>query len=59
MLIFDVLEGVSDRDVWVQFDWPKINQGDVRYLFSSLATAIHVVADGGVVDVSLDRHQRG
>lgn len=51
VLTFDLLEGVSDRDVWVQFDWPKINQGDVPYLFSLLATAVHVVADGGVINI--------
>lgn len=51
VLSVDVLEGVSDRDVWVQFDWPEINQGDVPYLFTSLAKAIETVADGGVVNI--------
>lgn len=41
--------GVSDHDVWVQFDWPTINQGDVPFVFARLAPALHAVADGGVV----------
>jgi hypothetical protein len=42
---------VSARDVWVEFDWPKINLGDVPFLFTTLSTAVHVVADGGVINV--------
>ncbi|HEY0174215.1 MAG TPA: hypothetical protein VGB98_24580 [Pyrinomonadaceae bacterium] len=51
VLSVDVLDGVSNRDVWVQFDWPKINHGDVPFLFTNLAAAIQVVADGGVVNI--------
>jgi hypothetical protein len=45
----DVLVGVSNRDVWVEFDWP--NEGDVPYLFRHLAAALNAVADGGVVNI--------
>ena len=51
VLTADLLDGASNRDVWVEFDWPAINQGDVPFLFSDLKTALHVVADGGVVNI--------
>jgi hypothetical protein len=51
VVLADLLEGVSHREVWVQFDFPKINSGDVPFLFDNLAGAIHVVADGGVVNI--------
>jgi hypothetical protein len=47
----DALHGVSAHDVWVQFDWPSINVSDVPFLFTTLAMAVHVVADRGVVNV--------
>lgn len=50
-ILADLLDGVSDREVWVQFDFPKINSGDVPFLFDNLAGAIDVVADGGVVNI--------
>jgi hypothetical protein len=46
-----VLQGVSAHDVWVEFDWPSINVSDVPFLFTTLAMAVHVVADRGVVNI--------
>jgi hypothetical protein len=47
----ELLEGLSNRDVWVQFDWPPINRGDAPWLFDRLADALAVVADGGTVNI--------
>jgi hypothetical protein len=51
VLIAELLGGVSDQDVWVEFDWPKINQNDVPFLFTTLAGAIQAVANEGVVNI--------
>ena len=51
MLVAEIREGVSARDVWVEFDWPHINQGQVPFLFTSLAMAVDAVADGGVINI--------
>ena len=40
-----------DRDIRVQFDFPKIKSGDVPFLLDNLAGAIDVVGDGGVVNI--------
>ena len=49
VLLAELLVGVSNRDVWVEFDWP--NEGDVPFLFRHLRAAIDAVADGGVVNI--------
>jgi len=51
VLSVDLLEGVSDREVWVEFDWPEINENFVPFLYSSLGRGIDAVADGGVVNI--------
>jgi hypothetical protein len=50
-IVADLLEGVSNREMWVQFDFPKINRGDIPYLVDTLAVAIHAVAEGGVINL--------
>jgi len=49
VLVADLLDGVSNRDVWVEFDWP--NDGGVPFLFRHLDMALRAVADGGAVNI--------
>jgi hypothetical protein len=44
---------ISDRDVWVQFDSSGIDVPGhaVLYMFNTIAAAVDVVADGGVVHI--------
>ena len=40
---------LSNRDLWVQFDWPRINQGNLPWVYATLAPALLQVADGGTI----------
>ena len=51
VILAELLDGVSDRDVWVQFDWFDSPLNHVPYVFPSVALAMDAVADGGVINI--------
>jgi hypothetical protein len=51
LVTFEFRDAVSDRDVWVQFDWFDTTLNHVPYLFHSITQAMDVVAEGGVIHI--------
>jgi hypothetical protein len=51
VVTLELLDGVSDRNVWVQFDWFPAISNQVPYLFPNIGLAMDAVADGGVINI--------
>ena len=47
----EVEEAGDNHEVWVDFDWTGLMEGDFYRPFNTLAGALAAVADGGVIRI--------